>query len=353
MDLGDGTAFRSLEPQGMIDHIYDLPHQLEHAWKSGMDLPLPEMQGLNSILITGMGSSAVGADLLAAYVAPHCPIPLQVHRGYDLPAWANGPQTLVIACSYSGNTEETLAVYEQAQARNCRTLAVATGGRLAEMGKAARSPVWLFQPDRPPRASVGYTFGLLLSAFFRLGLLPDPIDELRETLHAMRNQQTNLLAEVPVAFNPAKRLAGQLMGRWVVVLAADHLEPVARRWKTQINEIARAWGQFEFLPEADHNSLAGVNNPETALLQTIALFLEARSNHPRNLLRLNLTRQIFMTQGLNTDTIQAKGETLLAHMWTLLHFGDYVSYYLAMSYGEDPTSGDILTTFEDELGKTK
>jgi glucose/mannose-6-phosphate isomerase len=129
------------------------------------------------------------------------------------------------------------------------------------------------------------------------------------------------------------------------------LNPVARRWKGQINEIAKAFAQFEFLPEANHNTLAGLNNPGSALTQTIALFLQAPSNHPRNRLRLEHTREIFMTQGMNTDVIQAKGESRLAHIWTLLHFGDYTSYYLAMMYGEDPTPVDILTALKDELGK--
>jgi len=353
MDLEDVGAFAVLDTQNMMDQIFVLPQQLEDAWNLGMTLPLPEAQELGSIVITGVGGSATGADLLTAYAAPTCPLPGTVQRGYDLPAWARGPQTLVIAASYSGNTEETLAAFEQALASGCPTLVICTGGRLAQVAADAGCPTWLFQHTGQPRAAVGYTFGLLLAAFTRLGLLPDPSRELRETLHAMRNQQTNLLPEVPIAFNPAKRLAGQMFGRWVVVLAADHIEPVARRWKGQISEIAKAWGQFEFLPEADHNSLAGLINPEAALAQTMALFLDAPSNHPRNLLRLDLSRQIFMEQGVNTDSIHARGETRMAHMWTLLHYGDYVSYYLAMAYGEDPTPVDILEAIRDELGKIK
>ena len=166
------------------------------------------------------------------------------------------------------------------------------------------------------------------------------------------NQQSILRPEVPAVNNPAKRMAGQLMGRWVAVFAADYLDPVARRWKGQISEIAKAWAQFEFLPEADHNSLAGLNNPESALMQTMALFLQAPANHPRNQLRLDFTRQVFMTQGINTDMIQAKGESPMAHIWTLLHFGDYTAYYLAMAYGEDPTPVEILAALKDELGRT-
>ena len=352
MNLEDIEAFRVLDKHKVADHIFETPQQLEDAWSLGMDLPLPDLQGVSSILITAVGESAAGADLLSAYAAPYCPLPLVVHRSYDLPAWTRGPQALVIAISHSGNTEETLSAYQQALSGGCRTLVVCAGGRLEQLARDAHQPVWEYPPVGQPRAAVVGTFGLLLAAFYRLGLLPDPSRELREALHAMRNQQTNLLPEVPVAYNAAKRLAGQLMGRWVVVLAADHLEPVARYWKCQIDEVAKAWGQFEFLPEADHNSLAGLTNPEAALAHTVALFLEAPSNHPRNLLRLGLTRQVFMEQGVGTDSIRARGETRLAHLLTLLHFGDYAVYYLAMAYGEDPSPVGIIEAMEDELGKT-
>jgi len=349
MDFDDLAKFRSLDRQDMIGQIYDLPQHLAEAWDSGMSLPLPQMDRVKNVIISGMGGSIIGADLLAAYAAPLCPVPIHIHRDYELPAWASGSETLVIASSHSGSTDETQAVFEQARAKNCQQMVITTGGKLAEMGKASNIPVWLFNHAGQPRAAIGYSFGLLLALLHRLDLIPDPTADVHDALHAMRNQQTNLLPEVPVAFNPAKRMAGQLVGRWVAVFAAEHLAPVARRWKSQINESAKAWAQFEFLPEANYNTLAGLNNPESGLMQAIALFLQAPSNHPRNQLRLDRTREIFMTQGINTDSIQAKGESRMAHIWTLLHFGDYTSYYLAMMYGEDPTPVDVLTVFNDGL----
>jgi glucose/mannose-6-phosphate isomerase len=141
--------------------------------------------------------------------------------------------------------------------------------------------------------------------------------------------------------NPAKRMAGQLVGRWVNVYGSGSLAPVARRWKTQVNEIAKAGAGFELLPEADHNALAGLKNP-ALLMQTMTLFLRAPSDHPRNHLRAELTRQGFMVAGMNTDIYDANGESRLAHIWTALHFGDYMAYYLAMAYGMDPTPVEAL-----------
>ena len=162
----------------------------------------------------------------------------------------------------------------------------------------------------------------------------------------MKKQQETLRADVPVAHNPAKRMAGQLVGRWVNVYASGCLAPVARRWKGQVNEIAKAGAGFEVLPEADHNALAGLLNPAEVLSRTTTLFLRAPSDHPRNRLRPDLTRQEFMVEGLNTDVYEAQGKTPLAHIWTTLHFGDYMAYYLAMAYGADPTPVEALENFK-------
>ena len=343
MNLDDISRFKQIDVQDMLSHIDGLPDQINFAWELGSQLPLPDWKGIESVLVAGMGGSAIGADLVAAYIAPHCPVPVIVHRNYSLPAWVNSEDTLVIASSHSGNTEETLSSFASAIEKKCRILALTTGGKLAEMCQDSGATLWQFEHQGQPRAAVGYSAGLLLAAFSRFGLIPSPEVEIRETVQAMRTQQETLFAEVPTANNQAKRLAGQIYGRWVMVIGADVLEPVARRWKSQFSEIAKAWGQFEALPEVDHNSLAGLVYPEQALGQTMALFLRAHSYHSRNLLRSDLTKTAFMVEGLNTDFIDAQGTNPLAQQWTALHLGDYTAYYLAMAYGIDPT---VIPTIE-------
>jgi glucose/mannose-6-phosphate isomerase len=296
-----------------------------------------------------MGGSAIGADLLAAYVAPSCGVPVFVHRDYGLPAWAHGPETLVIASSHSGNTEETLNSFEAALKAGCRILAICTGGELEQRARAASLPVWKFEHAGQPRAAVGFSFGLLLSAFSRLGLIAPPekvTTKIIITVAAMRKQQETLRADVPVAKNPAKRMAGQLVGRWVNIYGSGILAPVACRWKGQMNELAKAGAGFEALPEADHNTLAGALNPCDVLPRTFHLFLHAPSEHARNRLRADLTRQALMVEGLNTDFYEARGESSLAQMWTAIHFGDYVAFYLAMAYAADPWDTSMLERFK-------
>ncbi len=349
MNLDDTKAFQELDPQNMIAEIDGLPDQLAHAWELGKSLTLSKWDNFSKVLIAGMGGSAIGADLLAAYIAPHCSVPIVVHRDYDLPAWARDEQTLVIASSHSGNTEETLSVFLQAVENGCRKLAISTGGKLAAVAKDCGADLWLFDHDGQPRAAVGFSFGLLLAAFKHLGLIPDPEAELKDAILAMKSQQAHLTVDIPTMENPAKRLAGQCYGRWVTVIGADILAPVARRWKGQVSELAKAWGQFEFLPEVNHNTSAGVVNPEDSLTKIMVLFLRARSYHPRNELRANLTKEIFMLEGLGTDFFNAQGDTPLAHLWTTLHFGDYCAYYLAMAYGVDPTPVEAIEGLKARL----
>lgn len=350
MNLDDHHLFSHLDPENMLAEIIGLPDQLASAWELGRSLPLPSWVNIRQVIIAGMGGSAIGADLLAAWLAPICNLPVFINRDYGLPAWAKGPETLLIVSSHSGNTEETLDAFETSLRNNCRLLAVTTGGILKERAVETGSPLWVFDHSNQPRAAVGYSFGLLLAAVSRLGLVPDPSLEISSAVAEMNSQLLALAPHVPASLNPAKLLAGQLVGRWVTVIGSGVLAPVARRWKDQINELAKACANFDTLPEADHNTLSGLINPHTTLSQTATIFLRSATDHPRNQLRAKLTQQAFMLEGINTNDFTAPGKTRMAELWSALHFGDHLAYYLAMAYGVDPTPIPIIQDFKDHLG---
>ena len=349
MDLNDLEFMRRTDPDNMIAHINNLPQQLLDAWQAAQEFDLPDWQCIERVLISGMGGSAIGGDLVADYVSPKASIPVCIHRDYQLPAWAQGKNTLVICSSHSGNTEETLGVFQQALASGCRVLIVCTGGQLAQQAAENNFPVWQFDYDSQPRAAIGYSFALQLAALWRLGLIPDPTTDLQAAVEAMRAQQPDLLPDIPVANNPAKRMAGQLMERSITIFGAGFLGTVARRWKCQINENAKAQAAFEVLPEADHNALQGILQPVGLSGVSMNIFLRAKASHARNQLRDEFTRMTFMLEGQNTDFYKARGKNLLAQMWTALHFGDYVSYYLAMAYGTDPTPVPMLADLKEKM----
>jgi len=351
MNLDDYASFQTLDPEGMLAHIDELPDQLQFAWELGKQNPKPAFAEVQSIVVAGMGGSATGADLLAAYAAPLCRVPIYVHRDYDLPAWVQGSGTLVICSSYSGNTEETLSAYARACANGCQILSITTGGKLAESSLNGGFPAWTFEHNGQPRTALGFSFGLMLAALYRLELLPNPEIDLEGAVKTMRAQQALIQASSPLNKNIAKRLAGQLYDRMIAIFGSGYMAPVARRWKGQISGLAKTWSQVEFLPEVDHTTLGGLSNPADILNKAMVLFLRAPSDHPRNRLRSDLTRRTFMVEGFNTDFVDACGDTPLSHIWSALHLGDYTAYYLAMMYGVDPTPVPTIAGFKMDMNK--
>lgn len=339
------------DTQNMIGYIDALPEDLSKGWYFGHEWPLPEVPELYNIVICGMGGSAISGDMISAHTLSRTPIPIVSHRNYGLPAWAAGPNTLVICSSHSGNTEETLSAFETARAQDCTIMVLTTGGKLKQLADEAGLCCWWFDHVGQPRTAVAYTFGLLLALVERLGLLSGLHEEVMTTLDSLAAQRTNLTLTSPLAQNPARRLAGQLMERNIVIFASGELEVIARRWKTQINELAEAWASYEGLPEMNHNTLAGLTHPVSLFDRTSAIFLRAPMDHPRNALRVDASMQYFLQAGIAVDAVTAPDGFRLAQMWHLLQFGDYVSYYLALNYGVDPTPVDALVTLKKRLAE--
>jgi glucose/mannose-6-phosphate isomerase len=198
MNLDDLAHIQQIDRQNMLGEIDSLPDQLASAWALGQSLPAPgSAQGVRQVIIAGMGGSAIGADLLAAYVAPFCSVPVIVHRDYGLPAWAKGEETLVIASSHSGNTEETLDSFAAALKSGCRVVAVCTGGELAKRAAQHSRLCWQFNHQGQPRAAVGFSFGLLLRMFCRLGLIPDQSAEIESAVAEMKQQHPSPRSTTP------------------------------------------------------------------------------------------------------------------------------------------------------------
>lgn len=349
MNLDDLDRMRSLDPEGMLGRIDELPGQLEQAWAEVASQPMPSGKDPRHVVFAGMGGSAIGADLACAQARRGSSASLTVWREYGIPSWATGEETLVVVASHSGNTEEALSAFHDAGRAGARRIVFTSGGGLmAEAGRAG-VPAWSIRHPGPPRAAVGYSFAFALGALTRTGLVPDPSADVAGAVAAMRAQAVHLTADSPVVRNPAKRMAGQLMDRWPIFFGGGALAPVARRWRSQVNELAKAPAQFEELPEADHNVVAGTVGPMALIGKTMAVFLRAGGDDPALIRRVEATRHLLMVEGYNTDMIEGEGDSLLAQQWTALHYGDYAAYYLAMAYGVDPTPIPAIENLKELL----
>jgi glucose/mannose-6-phosphate isomerase len=351
IDLNDVKAIRMLDAHDMLGHVVALPQQLIDGWAAAevMDLPF-SFREIDRVVLTGMGGLAGGGALFASLAASECQLPMTVVRDYELPAFAHGEHTLVIALSYSGDTEETLAAFEQAQTRGCQSLVLASNGQLLERAKKQAVPFIRIDYQAPSRAALGWSVATLLNVASRLGWTHHFEDDLEEAVRVTREWTAELDADNPIARNLAKREAGQLMGRMVHVMGAGIFAEVARRWRAQVAVNTATWAAAEFLPEANHHAIAGLEWPDGFSSKVMALFLTGPADHPRNAQRVQLTRQAYLMAGCNTDVLTARGGSPLAQMMSLVLLGDFTSVYLALLYGVDPSQADAVTEFKAALG---
>lgn len=337
------------DPEDMLGYIDRMADDLENGWKLGMELPFYTRWPIHAVVIAGMGGSAIAGDMLVYSLRDRLNLPVVSHRDYGLPNFAHSSYVLVICSSHSGNTEEVLSAFEAGVEAGCTVLALTTGGKLKARAEALGKPLWTFEHKGQPRTAMPLTFGMLAALMHRLKKVEGLDEDIADAISVLRQEKPGLTASSELAQNPARRLAGQLLERNIAVFAAGQNEVVARRWKTQINELAKSVACFEGLPEMNHNTLAGLERPEGLLENSFALFLRAASDHPQNAKRLEYSQQACMMAGMGVDSVWGKGVSRLAQMWSLVQFGDYLSYYLALDYGVDPTPVDALGKLKDYL----
>jgi len=351
MNLDDRDAFRQLDTEDMRSHLDALPDQLDAAWRHGPDMPLPaSFQRIERIVVAAMGAPALAGDLLAALLADTCNVPIMVCRDYVLPAFADGQSTLVIIASHTGNTEETLSAWELANTRGTQILVLTTNQTLAQRTEERGATAWLYEYAGYSRTALSWIFGLLLVLVNRMGLVRDLSADVADAIEVLRARVPVLGVEGVVGKNPAKRLAGQMIGRIPVIYGSGILAPVARRWKMQLNENAKTWAQWEQLPEINHNSSAGITFPRPLMTKVSVVMLSSpHYDHPRVALRQTLTKDMYLQQGIAVDVIKMRGNSRLAQILSGIQYGDYVSYYVAMGYGVDPTPTPSLAELRERL----
>jgi glucose/mannose-6-phosphate isomerase len=340
---------RAADPGNMLDRIKDLPKQVRDAWTIARAAQLPPAHGdVRNITVAGMGGSAIGGDLAAALLAGELKVPMNVHRDYGLPAYV-GRDSLVIASSYSGNTEESLSSFEEAQRRGARVLVLTTGGKIAELARAAKYPVITFSYPAQPRAALGYSLGLVLGALTRLGFVRDLSSDIDAALADVAKLEERV--HEGARTNDAKKLAIELYGRIIFAYGGGVLGVMARRVKGQWNENAKNWGAFDVLPELNHNGVVGFPHPDIARDALTVLLLRSDRDNPRHKLRFDVTRELLDRASVPHKTLQFTGANMLSEVLQLTLFTDYVSFYVALLNGVDPSPVKSIDYLKERLAK--
>jgi glucose/mannose-6-phosphate isomerase len=318
--------------RAMPDHLRDALWRIESARPGTMEAP--------AAFVCGMGGSAIGGDLAVAALSDRLTKPMLVERGYELPSWAPAGSA-VLCCSYSGNTEETLACYAAAEALGAQRLVATMGGELAEAARADGIPVIGLPAGLQPRAAVGYMF--CVAAELAALALAGP------RLHTEIDAAASHLSEAFDAAVPlASELAGQIGEAIPVVHGSDLTAPVAYRWKTQINENAKVPAYSAVLPEADHNEIEGWSGADGRFA---AIFLGDRDQHPRERKRFELTAKAIGPYAATVINLETEGETRTERILHSVMLGDLLAIELANARGVDPMAVDVLEGFKKEMGR--
>lgn len=325
----------------MLDDVLAIPDHLRDAlWRiESARLEPAESAGL---LVCGMGGSAIGGDLAAAALGDRLTRPLLTVRGYELPSWAT-PEWTVLCVSYSGETEETLACFAAAEALGARRIVVSTGGALVEAARQADLPVVGLPGILQPRAAVAYMFATAAEMAALAGAGPRIHTEIDTAAAFLEERAEDLRGR-------AAEVAARLDGTLPVVYGADLTAPVARRWKTQINENAKLPAFFAELPEADHNELCGwVAGPAGDTLAGV--LIEDADQHPRERRRFELTAAAIAAAGAEAVRLETVGETRVERLLWAVMLGDLVSLHLAEARGVDPVPVEAIEAFKAALGR--
>ncbi len=347
MNLDDVNLFQSADYPRVMKEIINMPGQLLAGYEQMEKGNIEVNNRVDHVLVAGMGNAVLAGDFLGAYANEKCTAQVEIWRNYSLPARVRAERTAVIFTGADEGSDETISALHEAGARGLERWVIAPDAKLWEAALAEHVKVIEFPMQGLPNFSMHLILGGLLALAKRWGWF-DPDEDLRCAVKAMEMTEEKYLPGVPVASNPAKRMAGQLVNRYITLCAADGMAPVARYWKEQVNRIGKAWTQLEIVPEMNHAALAGTRQPADSLGKMVMVFLLGCEDE-RNRMRLDLTRQGFLMEGIPTDYYEAKGVNTLAKMLTCAQFGDFTAFYLAAAYQHSPMPAEVLRLFAEAI----
>lgn len=334
------AEIRACDAEGLLETVLAIPDHLRDALWRIESASLAPMPDASAAIVCGMGGSAIGGDLAAAALGDRLTRPLLTVRGYELPSWAPAGAA-VLCCSYSGNTEETLACYAAAEALGAGRVVATTGGELAEAARRDGVPVVGLPSGMPPRAGVAYMFCVAAE----LAALAEAAPAIHTEIDAAAEHLSQRAGAIAVR---ASELASTLGDAVPVVYGAGPTSPVAYRWKTQVNENGKLPAFSSPLPEASHNEIAGWEGAKGRLA---CVLLADSDQHPRERHRFEATGELLEPHAAAVVTVEAEAETRTARILELVMLGDLLSLHLAARHGVDPTPIEAVDALKQRLGR--
>jgi len=342
---------KKIDSSGMLETVGKTPELFQNAYDIFAKVSLQKLKKFKDIVVLGMGGSAIGGDIAANLLFDKADIPLSVNRGNKIPAYVN-KSSLVIAISYSGNTEETLSAVNAAGRVSAQVICVTSGGELEKIARAKKYPVYVVPAGYQPRAALPYLLVALLKILENIGLFNNLEKELGRAIALLKKLKSDYDSSNSMRSNPVKQLAAKIVNKTPIIFASRTTSQAAGlRLKTQLNENSKVPALFNLFPELDHNEIVGLAGLKRAEHNYCLIILRDEKDSERLKKRIEITKSLIVNQIGGASEINAQGKTMLERVLSLILFADYLSVYLAILRGVDPTPVDVITRLKKEMAR--
>ena len=353
--LDEKAKILQLDSKNMLGSIQLLGKQVEEVLVQAKKVKIPPShKKAANLVVLGMGGSALGAHLIKSVFSEDLKVPVEIVNGYQVPEFVS-KNSLVIASSYSGSTEEVLSAVSNAKKRQAKILVIASGGKLADWAKQNQVPALVFStnnnPCGSPRMGLGYSVFGQIALLVNAGLLKPSSAEIKNALQTISKYNSLFGADNPETKNPAKQLAAGLSGKSVWYLASEHLAGNAHIAANQMNENAKRFGGYFIVPEMNHHLMEGVLYPESNKNDIKFVLLESSLYDKRAQKRYEITKQVLENKKIPFAVYQCRENNKLSQACEILVLSSYVGFYSAMLQGIDPTAIPLVDFFKAQLKK--
>lgn len=311
---------------------------------------LPTRDNISAIVLAGLGGSAIGGDLVRSYLQSKLSVPYVVNRTYALPAFVN-ENTLVIVSSYSGDTEESLAMFDDARNRGAQIICISTGGKLTSLAQEHSLPLITLPKGFQPRAALGYSFVPVLLTLQKLGFISGESDAITSAATTLDELAKRYGTANSSETNTALAIANRILTKSPVIYSSsDVFDTVNIRWRGQIQENAKHVAFGNVLPEMNHNEINGWDFPHEMMKDFYVIFLRSpKDEHPRVEKRFSILKDVLQLKSVAHEEYHAEGNTRLARMFSLISLGDWASYYMALLANVDPSPVPVISQLKKKL----
>jgi glucose/mannose-6-phosphate isomerase len=343
---------KKIDRQNFISLIENFPNQIDEAVNIGKSTNIKiDIGKVKNIIITGLGGSAIGGDILRSYLINEISVPISVNRNYFLPKYVN-ENTLVFVSSYSGNTEETISAFQDALNKKAQVIAVTTGGQLGGAANQFGVPVIRLKTGFPPRQALGYSVITMLVTLAKLEFINSQDEQLKETLEVVKEDLKVYGIDSKIKNNSAKEIASKLFRKFPVIYSSvNYFDVIAQRWKDQFSENSKTFAHYNVFPEMNHNEIVGWKFYNNILDKTIVIFFKDEQDNKRIQIRMEIIERMLNKIAGEIIEIKLPKVSLLARIFSLIYLGDWVSYYLAILNNINPMEIKAIDKLKYELSK--